>query len=516
MSHAVSLVLMGLQSLVGALKLLKPYQLLYPKKANDSFSGQLSKRRQRFNQSITLELSVLQMFRGYSNIIQLQSFDNRKPGGLPKFIVSDYCELELENFIDHAFYHKKMLPPSLIQLFLWQIMVGVNHLHAAQLVHRDLKEMNVMVKIEPAGLVCFISDFGAAATFGSHPETLLGSPACVAPEAHLLPPIHPSLDVWAFGVMWYKYVASASRGLLAFSPRSLPRDKEGVANAWAQVKISLFSGTQSILAPETEADVCALASSRPDGAHIPWHITETYGLASLHFGRSVLNVDPAHRPALSTLFQDPYFHTMMGYPHAIPTHFRSLARVGSFTTGQLAHRLGIGKRRWYLFIISLFQSIIVLISAILIYTSAITLGQPSDLALISIMSIAFGSQGAAGRLLASTPITTVVVTSAMFDLFADKDLFAPLGKNVARNQRVAFILVFFVGTIVGGATLRHVGVPFTLVLAGIFKFAAVMLFLVAPGKTRGSNMVKAEEGFANDGGPGESAQTGGSAARQEP
>ncbi|KAI5476714.1 hypothetical protein MNV49_007372 [Pseudohyphozyma bogoriensis] len=157
--------------------------------------------------------------------------------------------------------------------------------------------------------------------------------------------------------------------------------------------------------------------------------------------------------------------------------------AGSFLTGQLSTHVG-GKRRWFLFLILCLQSLTFFITAILLYTSVIRLSSESNLALIAVLSLAFGSQGAAGRLLASTPITTVVVTSAMFDLFADPKLFVGLKENTARNHRVAFIGVFFAGTIVGGEVMVHGGGTFTLVLAGLVKLLAAMVLLVVKGKRK--------------------------------
>ncbi|KAL8276322.1 hypothetical protein RQP46_011288 [Phenoliferia psychrophenolica] len=129
--------------------------------------------------------------------------------------------------------------------------------------------------------------------------------------------------------------------------------------------------------------------------------------------------------------------------------------LGSFVTGQIGHRVG-PKRRWWLLLTSLIQCLLIFISSILLYTSTVSTEDISNLGLVVPLAFAFGSQAAAGRPLGVAPITTVVVTSAMVDLWADKKLFAPLAGNPGRNQRVAFILVFFLGGIVGGLALVHV------------------------------------------------------------
>lgn len=57
----------------------------------------------------------------------------------------------------------------------------------------------------------------------------------------------------------------------------------------------------------------------------------------------------------------------------------------------------------------------------------------------------------------------------MGDLFSDPKLFASPFKNTARNQRTAFIVVFFLGCLVGGLVLVKVNGELVMLLTGIFK-----------------------------------------------
>lgn len=77
---------------------------------------------------------------------------------------------------------------------------------------------------------------------------------------------------------------------------------------------------------------------------------------------------------------------------------------------------------------------------------------------------------------------SVVVTSCMVDLFADKNLFAR--RNVGRNQRAAFVVVFFLGGLIGAFVLKNAGPPWALVLSSIIKMGAAASLLVVAGKPR--------------------------------
>ena len=78
----------------------------------------------------------------------------------------------------------------------------------------------------------------------------------------------------------------------------------------------------------------------------------------------------------------------------------------------------------------------------------------------------------------------------MVDLFADKNLFAL--RNTGRNQRAAFVVVFFVGGVVGALVLRHAGPPWALVLSAIIKMGAALLLLALPGSEAMSKIVEVD------------------------
>ena len=104
---------------------------------------------------------------------------------------------------------------------LRQIAEGLEAVHAHGIVHRDLKPANVLVEDGADGPCAKIADFGVStlleeATRTSQPEadkepgegrvtragTVMGTPVYMAPELAVRgQPVHPSIDMYAFGVM---------------------------------------------------------------------------------------------------------------------------------------------------------------------------------------------------------------------------------------------------------------------------------------------------------------------------
>ncbi|BFZ54191.1 hypothetical protein PYCC9005_001224 [Savitreella phatthalungensis] len=152
--------------------------------------------------------------------------------------------------------------------------------------------------------------------------------------------------------------------------------------------------------------------------------------------------------------------------------------AGAFVTGQISHRLGPTRRAW---VVSAFliQAILTLIVACLLYGKVVVMLEEKDsvLGLLFVLAFCFGGQGVIARGLKVPELPTLVITSAMIDLFNDKNIFKL--NNRPRNRRVAFILLLFAGAIVGGVTITHVNDATVVLIAAIIKFLAtgfVLLF----------------------------------------
>jgi serine/threonine protein kinase len=86
-----------------------------------------------------------------------------------------------------------------------QVADGLAAVHAAGLVHRDVKPGNVMLAPTGAKLV----DFGISAEIGEGADEapdgcVVGTPAYVAPERLAGSPCHPAADVYSLGLLLYR------------------------------------------------------------------------------------------------------------------------------------------------------------------------------------------------------------------------------------------------------------------------------------------------------------------------
>jgi len=104
--------------------------------------------------------------------------------------------------------------------FIRQLLAGLDHAHAAGLVHRDLKPDNVIVELDHHGQeVPRIVDFGIAALKTDEPATgsrltetgtLLGTPLYMAPEQARGEAVDHRADLFALGVMLFEMLSGTT------------------------------------------------------------------------------------------------------------------------------------------------------------------------------------------------------------------------------------------------------------------------------------------------------------------
>jgi eukaryotic-like serine/threonine-protein kinase len=108
--------------------------------------------------------------------------------------------------------------PRRVFALVKQILLGLEHAHAAGLIHRDLKPDNIMVELGPDGEeILRIVDFGIAilrdrdgkVEGGRLTETgqIVGTPLYMAPEQAQDEPYDHRVDLFALGVIMYQMLA---------------------------------------------------------------------------------------------------------------------------------------------------------------------------------------------------------------------------------------------------------------------------------------------------------------------
>lgn len=136
--------------------------------------------------------------------------------------------------------------------------------------------------------------------------------------------------------------------------------------------------------------------------------------------------------------------------------------------------------RWWVFTTLFVQSLLLLAAAIVIWSGGVTEAEVTAvdihvLGIICLLGLSYGAQGTTARGLDVPQIPTVVITSAMIDLFGDKNLFKV--HNRPRNRRAAFIFVISFGAFIGGWIDHKVNGALVIGIAAVIKFISAGLVL---------------------------------------
>jgi serine/threonine protein kinase len=215
------------------------------------------------------------------------------------------------------------------QYMMLQLLCGVEYLHRANVIHRDLKLANVLVD---ADLNLKIGDFGLAAAI-SHTEevkrTMCGTPNYIAPEILAAGNQSPRSGASRGGVF-------APVGRAAGSPTAASHGYTYRADYWSigVILYTLFVGCPPFETEDlkTTYDLIQRAS---------YTIPPSVPRAAARLIQRILQVNPEHRPSLVEMRSDPFFAGCRADAPPPPTLIEYYARLhGTSPAEYEAHVLG--------------------------------------------------------------------------------------------------------------------------------------------------------------------------------
>lgn len=131
--------------------------------------------------------------------------------GLSYLVVPALAGKELRDYLENC--HGNGLAPQLVCHIFAQVLEGMQAIHEAGIVHRDMKPENVFVlaggqheiKIMDFGLAKLMNeDEMEAGAFRTVAGEVLGSPAYISPEAISCDPMDGRTDIYSLGIMLFE------------------------------------------------------------------------------------------------------------------------------------------------------------------------------------------------------------------------------------------------------------------------------------------------------------------------
>lgn len=151
------------------------------------------------------ELKILKML-DHPNCIHLYGYyEKRHEGNIFLYLITDCVPQDLAHYVKS----QGVPPPSVIQVFAYQMFKCLKYLHSMNICHRDMKPQNVLVDDET--FLLKICDFGTAKmiTSGDISVSYMATRNYRAPELILgCEQYGPAIDIWATGCV----IAEMMRG----------------------------------------------------------------------------------------------------------------------------------------------------------------------------------------------------------------------------------------------------------------------------------------------------------------
>jgi len=147
------------------------------------------------------EISVLRELSSHPHIVKLIDVIHKNS---KLYLILEFLDQDLHMYINST---KEPISPALIKSYLYQLLSGVQYLHAQRVFHRDLKPQNLL--IDKQGWLK-IADFGLARAF-SVPHKVYTHEVVTrwyrAPEILLgMPKYSMAIDVWSIGCIFAEMV----------------------------------------------------------------------------------------------------------------------------------------------------------------------------------------------------------------------------------------------------------------------------------------------------------------------
>lgn len=246
-------------------------------------------------------LREARMAAGLSHPNLVAVYDVGEEDGLP-YIVMEYVEGET---LAELMARTGPLQADRAVDLLLQICAGLEHAHAAGLVHRDIKPQNLLVRSDG---VAKIADFGIARTLQAtqltQAGTVLGTAAYLAPEQAAGERVTAAADIYSLGAVAYELLSGRppyqvdSLADLATAQQEPPAPLDGVPPELNQAVVRALSADPQARPPSAAAFARELAQASPEAPTEPLppsQVTEATQVApptgrTIHVSRRALLV----------------------------------------------------------------------------------------------------------------------------------------------------------------------------------------------------------------------------------
>ena len=251
---------------------------------------------------ILREIKILGHYR-HEKIVKLHRIITRydPQNNFKMFLVMDCFDSDLRNVMKHC---AGQLTEDHKMFIMYQLVLGMNFLHSANLIHRDLKPGNILFNGETSE-IC-ICDFGFARTktddIFSITEYVVTRPYR-APEVMLTHGMYSKeVDIWSLGCIFYELLT----GQHLFTPHNFIEHIKRMVEIFGTPDEDFWSYVDNEIARKYVLELGFFPKRR-----ISQFIAGVKDPATLDLLDRLLEFDPRRRITIDEAFRHPYFAKVM-------------------------------------------------------------------------------------------------------------------------------------------------------------------------------------------------------------
>ena len=199
-------------------------KICHPHRATDPAFAASFLQEYELNHQLDVHPHILRISsRGEWDIAQ---FDSSLPYLITPFIAGGSVARLRQQYAKQ----KRAIPPQASIGLALRVAAALFHAHQAGVLHLDIKPENLLLRYEGNLASVVVADFGTAATLlgDNAVQTLIGTPAYMAPEQFAGLPVGPYSDQYALAVVLYELLTGkrpfAGDGLAIFQQQHTPPD----------------------------------------------------------------------------------------------------------------------------------------------------------------------------------------------------------------------------------------------------------------------------------------------------
>uniref|UniRef100_A0A7S1IXI5 Protein kinase domain-containing protein n=1 Tax=Eutreptiella gymnastica TaxID=73025 RepID=A0A7S1IXI5_9EUGL len=245
------------------------------------------------------EIKLLQFF-DHPNLVKIRGLlPPRSPTFLDVYILTEFLDMDLKELLQTV----GPLDEESCQSIMYQVTCGLNYIHSAEVIHRDLKPDNILLNVKNNSIVAKICDFNLSRQMQRRDMTREVVSAAYRPPELLLQAkagYNSAVDLWSMGCIQYEMVTAKQ-----LFPGKKP--KHTLCRVLSTIPLPPFSDLDWLT---HESQTFLRKNCPPLRTTVQAKLHGRMSATGIQLVNKLLMVEPGKRPTAAEVLKHPYLKKM--------------------------------------------------------------------------------------------------------------------------------------------------------------------------------------------------------------